>query len=356
MKQWMIYGANGYTGRLAIQQAKARGHKPIIAGRDPQTIADLAKAEGLEARVFHLDDKKATLAGLKNIAAVLHCAGPFSATSKPMLDACIATGAAYLDITGEIDVFEAVFARDAELKAKGVTAIPGVGFDVVPSDCLAAMLKERLPDAESLTLAFHTGGGKLSPGTAKTMVESAWRGGRERRGGKIIDVPELRTRTIPFPIRGRTGPERKDSAALLIPWGDVSTAFQSTGIPNIQVFMGAGKQQIAGMKSMRRIRWALKPKPVQSFLQRRIEKNVKGPNAEERAKVRVSLWGEALGPGGKKVTLGLITPEGYALTAVSAIAAIEKVVAGGVPAGALTPSLAFGSRFVTGLEGVELVD
>ncbi|HEV7923072.1 MAG TPA: saccharopine dehydrogenase NADP-binding domain-containing protein, partial [Thermoanaerobaculia bacterium] len=142
---WMIYGANGYTGELIAREAARRGERPILAGRDRTAVEALAKELGLQWRAFPLDAPD-----LRDIQLVLHCAGPFMYTSAPMVRACLDAGAHYLDITGEIVVFEAVMRKDGEAKQRGVTLLPGVGFDVVPTDCLAAQLAQRLPDADEL--------------------------------------------------------------------------------------------------------------------------------------------------------------------------------------------------------------
>src|SRR5580765_7458313 len=151
---WMIYGANGYTGRLAARLAKDSKLSPVLAGRHAEHIRPLARELGLESRVFDLDDPAVATANLQGVAAVLHCAGPFSATSRPMLTACLRATTHYLDITGEIPVFEDIHSREREIIEAGIIAIPGVGFDVVPTDCLAAMLKRELPSATHLKLAF----------------------------------------------------------------------------------------------------------------------------------------------------------------------------------------------------------
>ncbi|HEY8711483.1 MAG TPA: saccharopine dehydrogenase NADP-binding domain-containing protein, partial [Thermoanaerobaculia bacterium] len=160
---WMIYGANGYTGELIARAGAAE--KPVLAGRNAQRIQALARELGCEARVFEIDRPR-----LDGVSLVLHCAGPFIHTSAPMVRACLDAGVHYLDITGEISVFESIMALDAEAKLRNVTLLPGVGFDVVPTDCLAAMLARRLPGATELTLAF-TGGAGLSAGTQKTILE-----------------------------------------------------------------------------------------------------------------------------------------------------------------------------------------
>ena len=166
----LIYGATGYTGKLIAKAAHDQGACPILAGRNLAKVERVAEPLGLAARVFDLADPAGIDAGLKDVAVVLCVAGPFSATSRPMADACLRNRVHYLDITGEIEVFEALAARDAEAKARGVMLLPGVGFDVVPSDCLAAHLKRRLPDATDLKLYLSLGA-NMSRGTAKTAVE-----------------------------------------------------------------------------------------------------------------------------------------------------------------------------------------
>ena len=224
---WMIYGAYGYTGRLVAALATERGELPVLAGRDERRLRDLGELFELEHRTFDLSDTTATRRGLEGIDAVAHCAGPFSATSKPMVDACLDSSTHYLDITGEIDVFEAVLARGAEAKEAGISLLPGSGFDVVPSDCLAAMLARALPEAVRLELAIKMGGG-VSPGTAKTAMEGLGTPGRARIGGVIGPVPaDRRRRKVTF----ADGP----ATVFAIAWGDVSTAYHSTGIGDIIV-------------------------------------------------------------------------------------------------------------------------
>src|SRR5690242_1959054 len=186
--EWMIYGANGYTGRLILAEAVRRGHHPVVGGRDPKAVAALAKEFGLAARSFCLTDAQTVSSALSGIPLVLHCAGPFSATCAPMLEGCLKNGTHYLDITGEIDVFAHCHAQHERARDAGIVVLPGSGFDVVPTDCVAAMLARDLPDARELTLAFEAGGG-ASPGTAKTGVEGLASGGRVRRDGALVKVP-----------------------------------------------------------------------------------------------------------------------------------------------------------------------
>jgi saccharopine dehydrogenase (NAD+, L-lysine-forming) len=343
MARWMIYGANGYTGRLCAALAKERGLAPILAGRDGGALEPLARALGLEMRVAGLDEPSRTRAALDGIAAVLHCAGPFSATSRPMVDACLAAGASYLDVTGEIAVFEAVHARDPEAKRAGVTLLPGVGFDVVPTDCLAAMLHTRLPEATELELAFFTRGA-ASRGTTSTMIEALPEGGRARIAGRIERVPAGWRRK-----RVRFHDEERD--VVSIPWGDVSTAFYSTRIPNITTYMAMppAVERLSALAS--RAPAIAGHALVQRGLKALVAAAVTGPSERDRARAGAEVWGRVTAPDGRSVTGTLSTPNGYALTADAALRALERVLAG-TPPGALTPSLAFGADFVRELDGV----
>ncbi len=348
MTNFLLYGANGYTGNLIARLAVERGLRPLIAGRDRDKISRQASELGLEHRAFALDDAAALEDALRNVAAVLHCAGPFSHTSKPMADACIKTKTHYLDITGEIVVFEALAARGSEAQASGVMLLPGVGFDVVPSDCLAAHLKRRLPSANKLTLAIH-GLSRISHGTATTMVENINRGGLVRRDGKLASVPTAwKTREIDF---GR-GPVK----ATTIPWGDVATAFHSTGIPNIEVYAGLPSSMRRMMKLSRPLGGLLASGPVQSFLKKRIRSQPPGPSDEERARGKSFVWGEATDEAGQTARARLQGPEGYTLTALTALAIVTKVLAGDAPVGFQTPSRAYGADLILEIEGVTRED
>jgi short subunit dehydrogenase-like uncharacterized protein len=348
MAGYLIYGANGYTGTLIARMAVARGLRPILAGRNAASLAVLATHLGLESRVFGLEDPSAVQAGLAGVQVVLHCAGPFAHTARPMADACLRTGVHYLDVTGEIPVFEMMAARDAEARAAGVMLLPGVGFDVVPSDCLAVHLRRRLPSATHLALGFQ-GMGRISRGTATTMVENIPRGGVIRRDGVLKKVPAAwRTRTINFG-RGRV-------RAITIPWGDVSTAWYSTGIPNIEVYLAAGTGQRCMAWASRSLGWLLGTKFMQRRLKKRVQEGPPGPTDEERARGMSLLWGEARDDVGGRAVSWLRGPEGYTLTALTALAVVEKVLAGQVAAGFQTPGKAYGPDFVLEVPGVVRVD
>lgn len=343
---FLIYGANGYTGELISRYAVERGMRPILAGRNAVKIEELAKKHNLEHRLFSLDETEKMDAALREVDVVLHCAGPFSITSRAMGEACIRTGTHYTDITGEISVFEACARADEAAKAAGIMVMPGVGFDVVPSDCLARHLKDRLPSAMDLSLAFYGKGG-VSHGTQSTMVMNIGKGGAVRRDGEIMWVPAAwKTREIDF------GEVRK--TAVTIPWGDVATAWYSTGIPNIEVYTVVPPKAMQLMKLSRHVGWALGYGLIQKFLQKQIPPG--GPSDEQRAKGKTFMWGEATDPEGNRVVARQQGPDGYTMTALTALNIVQKILDGNFTPGFQTPAKAYGADLILEIEGLSRQD
>lgn len=340
---WMIYGANGYTGRLTAREAVRRGMRPVLAGRTLATVEPLARELDCPFRVFALDSPATIATHLDGIHTVVHCAGPFSKTSAPMIAGCLRVGCNYLDITGEIEVIEAAAALDARAREARILLMPAVGFDVVPSDCLAATVAAALPGARRLQLAF-AGLGSVSPGTAKTMVEGLPHGGRARIDGRIERVPSAwKTMRVPF--------ASGEKEVMSIPWGDVASAFYTTGIPNIETYVALPPKQI---RMARRMRWLMPLaglRFVQSLLKRRIEATIPGPNEAELVASRSSLWARASDEGGRSVEATLETPGGYPLTVSTTLAVLARVLRGEAPRGFATPARAFGKDFILEVPG-----
>jgi nucleoside-diphosphate-sugar epimerase len=124
----LLYGAYGYTGRLTAELAASQRRNIVLAGRNEGALAALGERLGLPIRAVALDDADKLADALQDIACVMHMAGPFTTTSTPMLNACLATRTSYVDITGEIEVFEALWSRKDEIERVGITVIPGAGF------------------------------------------------------------------------------------------------------------------------------------------------------------------------------------------------------------------------------------
>ena len=344
----LIYGANGYTGTLVARRAAAQGVAAVLAGRDGAAITALARELTLSSRVFALDDPAAVTVGLRGMGVVLNCAGPFSRTAAPLADACLRAGVHYLDITGEIAVLEALAGRDAEARAAGVTLLPGAGFDVVPTDYLAAHVAARLPSATRLALAF-TAGTSLSRGTALTTIENAHQGGLVRRQGALVPVPSgWRTRRIDF----GDGPR----PAVTIPWGDVATAFHTTGIGNIEVYLALPLAARVGLRLARGLGPVLASPAVKRWLAARARKGPAGPSADQRARRSTRLWAEAGDDGGNVVRARLRTPEAYELTSWTALDLAGRAARGQLPIGFQTPARACGADYILQFPGVERTD
>jgi short subunit dehydrogenase-like uncharacterized protein len=265
-----------------------------------------------------------------------------------MVEACIRNKVHYTDITGEIAVFVQARKYDEEAKKAGVMLLPGTGFDVVPSDCLAAHLKSRMADADNLVLAFY-GTGRASRGTSLTVVEGLGMGGTIRENGKLKQVPDA------YDVkRFDFGPT--NMTAVTIPWGDVYTAFFSTAIPNIKVYMGLPEKVINSMKWGKYFGWLMRSEFVKSRARAKVIAGKAGPSDAARAKANTYLVGTVTDKSGNSLTSTIQTPEGYTLTAQTAVDIADKIVSGNFKSGFQTPSLAYGKDIITEVCGGQFVD
>jgi short subunit dehydrogenase-like uncharacterized protein len=347
--EWVIYGANGYTGELIAREAKRQGMSPVLAGRSRAKIAALASALKLPSKAFRLEAPAEIVEVLRGVRLVLNCAGPFSKTANAMMRACIAAKAHYLDITGEIDVLEGAHRFDAEAKAAGVVLCPGAGFDVVPTDCVALMLKKALPEATELALGFEVSGREMSAGTAKTLVEGLGKSGKLRRAGRIVDCPLGRgLRRIDF--------GRGAKLAMPIPWGDVASAFYTTGIPDITVFTPISPLSLAIVRVAVAFRPVLQSTRLQSWLIKKIEKDVRGPDLSTRNANPCWVWGEAKNANGRSHAIRIVTLNGYSLTVFSSLALAQHLMSNGCPPGCWTPAGLIGENFILSLPGTSKLD
>lgn len=346
--KFLLYGANGFVGEVIARMSVRRGLQPILAGRNAVQVEALAAELGLPCRIFGLDNSAALDKALEDAVLVLHCAGPYIYTSRQMVEGCLRTGKHYLDLTGEIAVYAALAARDSEARARGVMLLPAVGFDVVPTDCLALHLKQRLPTATRLALAFQSRGpAGLPPGTQKTAIESLAYEGVVRRQGRLVPFPKEReTRQIDF----GHGPVE----ATLSPWGDVFTAFYSTGIPNISDYLVLPPALSRQLGLLGRLRPLFKLGAVRWLAKTQAKP---GPTAAERAETHVDVWGEVEDEAGRKAVSRLHGPEaGVNWTSDAALAVVRRVLAGDAPPGFQTPALAYGADLVLECEGVTRED
>ncbi len=344
---FLLYGANGYTARLILEKATQFGVKPILCGRDEAKLRPLADQYSLPYRVADLTDEIALNNAMRDVPVVLHCAGPFSRTAMPMQQACLRNGVHYLDITGEIAVFEQGAALDKQARERGVMLMSGVGFDVVPTDCLAQYLHNKLPDATYLQLAFANDGGALSHGTAQTAVDNLGQGGLVRENGVLTGVPYAHKILDVTFANGQTLP------CMSIPWGDVSTAYHTTGILNIETFIGSTPGSIRMAKLGNSLGWLLRRKGLQKWVSRQITKRVTGPDEAARNRAKTQVWGRVGNKEGKTVEARLSGPEGYTLTALAALIITKKVLGGNSRPGFQTPAGLYGADLVLEIEGIK---
>jgi short subunit dehydrogenase-like uncharacterized protein len=346
MSNFLIYGSYGYTGRLIVDQALKQGLHPILAGRNEKKLRAQAEQYKLEYRTFALNEAAKLDAALLEVEAVLHCAGPFVHTFGWMAEACLRTKRHYVDISGEIPGFEVLAAMDKLAKEANIMLLPGAGFDVVPSDCLAAHLKQRLSAATHFRLFVRGIGAGVSRGTAKSAIENMHRQGMIRRDGKLVQVPPAwNVREQDFG-RGYT-------KVVSVGWGDVSTAYYSTGIPNIETYFAFPESVINLMRFMRVIGPLMYNRPIKNILKSLIDLAVQGPKEEGRKNTSAIFIGEATHQNGGRAVSKLTTPEAYNCTALTTVEVMKRILNNDLKIGFQTPSLAYGANFILQFNGVK---
>ncbi len=347
--QIVVYGSYGYTGKLIVNLCRTRNLEVVLAGRNEAQLKVQSQQTGYPYQVVDSQDAAGLKKLLQPAAVVIHCGGPFRYTAKIMADACLATQTHYTDITGEYLVFESLPDLDQLAKEKGIMIMPGTGFDVVPSDCLALHLKKRLPSATHLQLAFTMSKGGLSRGTKKSMTEGLGNGGLIRKDGKLTHI-NLGDKFLDIDFGSFK------TMALCIPWGDISTAWRSTGIPNIEVYTGATDKMIRNARMTKYINWFLRLRWVKNIALKQIDKRPPGPSDEKRESGRSFLWGKVWDGSGKECVSRLETVSGYSLTAKTAVLIAEKILKSDFKAGYQTPAMMYGADLILEVEGSSRTD
>ncbi|CAN5195940.1 saccharopine dehydrogenase NADP-binding domain-containing protein [soil metagenome] len=335
MSQLLIYGATGYTGTLIAREAAGRGLDPILAGRNAAKVDQLAAELGLEARAFELADAAATRTALAGVTVVLNVAGPFAVTSGPLLEAALAVGAHYLDTAAELGAFLHSEAADAAAREAGTMVMSGTGWDVVPSDTLAARTAARVTDPVSLVIALKLFIGEpgnrvpllFSQGSLTSAVGFAPYAGSVRADGVISTRADAPTPSIDFGL----GAEEVSPA----PMGDIVTGWKSTGIPNIEVFVAGGI-----------------PAPTVADGQTLPA----GPDAADRALGRARVYAKVVGRDGSFAEGLVDTPTGYGFTQLAAVEIAARILAGDFTVGFQTPASAYGSSLLESIGDSHFID
>jgi short subunit dehydrogenase-like uncharacterized protein len=319
---WMLYGAAGYTGTLIAEQARQRGHQPVLAGRSAPAVTALAERLGLPCRELSLDDPAALTAALDDVPLVLNAAGPFLHTAAPLADACLRTGVHYLDIGNELQVFRALYDLDERARQAGVTIMPGVGFGVVATNCLARYVSDAVGGAAILQVAARAATAGQGPGVAATRQQNMPYGGWIRQAGHLEPCP-LGSGTITITLPG--GP----CLIMPLPTGDLEAAFQATGAADIAAYGAVPGDPAPGSTAS-------------------------DPSAEERPAYLSFGWARAIGPDGT-TEAWLQTGESYAFTAAASIRAVEEALARSL-SGAFSPASAFGADFALTIPDTTRID
>lgn len=328
----MIYGANGYSGQLIVEEALRRGLRPMLAGRGDGVLA-MAERLGLKVRRFSLEAPD-----LKGVTVLLNAAGPFSVTGPALATAAIAAGAAYLDLAGEYPEHAALADLSDPAERAGVMLLPGVGFGVVPTDCAAVLAAQGLGAIRRLVIAYETRGG-ASRGTLETVLPALHIPGVARRAGGAVSSRGGERSLVLRDGRRRvtvvTNPWRADqvSAVRSVSAADIETYATFPGAARLLMRIGGGA--LGGV--LRKL--ALAGAPA-------------GPDAKARARGGTTVWAEAYGERGARRVV-LRGPDAYDFTARTAVECARLALAG-APAGLQTPATAFGPDLVRAIEGVTL--
>jgi len=229
--------------------------------------------------------------------------------------------------------------------------MPGAGFDVVPTDCIALVLKNKLPDASELKLAFASIGGGLSHGTALTMAEGMGEKSAERKDGKIVRVP-LGHKGMWVNFSAGSGGGVKKLFVMTIPWGDISTAYTTTGIPNIETYTGASPKTFRLLKFQFLFNWLLRTSFMRNRQKKKINNKPSGPSDEKRAKSKGLVWGEVKNAKGQIAQARLTGPDGYTLTAHTSLIITKKILDGNFKPGYQTPAGCYGADLILEVPGV----
>lgn len=328
MNRLMIYGAAGYTGRMASANAKAAGIDLVLAGRpkDEEKLVRLAAEMDAEYRLFAVDDVSGCEGSLCDIAVLLNCAGPFMRTAEPLMQACLASGTHYLDIAAELDSYRLAERYDEDAQAAGVMLLPGSGGSVALLGCLAGHAAKRVANPSKLSIALHVAGG-FSRGSAVSASENVTTETLHRVDGELVSRAADELREFDF----GNGPAT--SFPVTLP--ELITIWRATDIPNIETYVhvtdGAFPEgDLAAMPD--------------------------GPTLEEREANRYHAAVEVTGGDGTVVRSILDTVNGYTFTTLAAAEAARRVVGGEARAGFQTPAGLFGDGFAETIADTTIVD
>jgi short subunit dehydrogenase-like uncharacterized protein len=334
----LLYGATGYTGRLIAEHLAAKGIDLVLAGRDTERLRGLAQHLGLDWRAFDLSSAPVIEAALDDIDVVLHAAGPFKDTAAPMMRACLASGAHYLDLAGEWPVFVHAMTLDEAARKARVMMMPGVGLTIAVTDCLLALALRRQPDAVKLRLGVSWPE-VITRGTMVTAANYIGPDVLTRRHGRLESIP-AGTLTHAFDF----GAGLREASA--VSWADVVTGQHTTGVGDIEVYSELNWAQRLSYRTSSVAMAITGAGPWRAAGGTLAAMWPEGPSAETRSRAGFVMVAEAIDPWRRVTRVRMRTLDGYTASVITAGAAVERVLAGGASPGFQTPARVFGADFI----------
>jgi short subunit dehydrogenase-like uncharacterized protein len=336
----ILYGAAGVTGRLVLAAAVKRGLSVILAGRRRSSLEPVASAWNLPLEVAGVEDRPALVALARKGSIVLNAAGPFAATAEPVASACLAAGAAYLDMSGEVDSLIRVSALDEAAHRARLPLLCGAGYGVAVAECLASHVAARAPGAVSLRIGMDTRASGRSPGAGRSFIHALSRGNYDMLDGAVrarrfADAPwTVELGGVSFFFAG---------APLAEAWA----AARSSGVRNVRAGV---RMKAAVVPVLKLVAAAATIGPVGRWMAdragstRRSKAPVPAP-ATSTAIVEAFSADDARSASAIRIDL-----EGYAAAAEIAVLAALGLDSR-KPAGFHTPASAFGADFIMELHG-----
>jgi short subunit dehydrogenase-like uncharacterized protein len=341
--QVLIYGASGYTGRLIAARMLHSRNAPIVCGRTPDRVQALASELGVTARVSGIDQPHALDETLHDVDLLINAASPFALTAPALIESCLRTKTHYLDITGELPVFQKAFGYDASARKRGIMIMPGAGLGIVATDCLAKHVAELVPNAKYLRIALLRPG-LFSRGTLRSALGLANSRVCIRRNERLISLPAGQLqRAFDF------GDGERESVA--VSWPDVFTAWYSTGIRNIETYLEADFASRTLYQLGAGIADTMQLKPVKVLIEAVTRALPEGPSEVRRNTEKCVIVAEAEDSWRQRRCVRLTTADGYSFTAEAAAAIAERILSGDFACGFQTPASVYGADFVLELEG-----
>jgi hypothetical protein len=233
-----VFGAYGHTGRFVVAELLGRGYAPVLSGRDPGRLKELAvSASGADVRPASVDDPASLDRALAGAAAVVNCAGPFAATAAPVIEAALRAGIPYVDVAAEIEANADTFAHFADrARAAGAVVVPAMAFYGGLGDLLVTAAMGDWTSADEAHVAYGLSSWHPTAGTRASGTVSRERrdGRRVRYTGGRLEYREDDLPTLEWPFPDPMGPRTVLGEFTM---ADVVTVPSHLPVPEVCTYM-----------------------------------------------------------------------------------------------------------------------